>query len=555
MTIRRGFVQRRFSWALLTLSLSVVFFLNGCGTLSQAGQQAQHAKAQLDAELARARQMGVPTALLAPIQQQEDRIAQGIAPTTIFGDRNPDSAYQNAAISYQTLLAETSNVEIQATQLAQRQANLEIGNFADALQLGQQEGFPQAPDFQANLTKVEQQYSQAQTPADYQQAQTYAASQSQALSLLKGVADQLAQLSQVLDQMDAAGVNTTLGRQEYQADQDAFAHAMQVDQITNLQHLIDAQFEQLVADQAAAIPFVGAAMLQSFQGLIDDAKKYGEDVTTFQQQHDQDASDLKQAKTLQQYLDLSARIRSQTDAMQFTLARGKARYDLQTLQTLIGQTDKKNDYEYLNGDDAYNDEAARFRAAKTLTDYQKIDNQLTILITNLNALLTNLKDPNYDNHDQVHQVDQQLMQAYHLTKGKVLIVSLTEQTARAYVDGQLVHWNYVVTGRMALPTPPGLWPIFFKEDHIKFQSSEPPDSPFWYPPTPINYAAEYHAGGFFYHDATWRRDFGPGTNLPHPDYTSGQYSDDGTHGCINMRLSQAQWLYQWLEIGTPTIVF
>jgi hypothetical protein len=553
--MRQGFVQQRFLWTLLALSVSVLFFLNGCGTLSQAGQQAQHAKAQLDAELAHARQMGVPAALLAPIQQQEDRIAQGIAPVTILGDRNPDSAYHNASTSYQVLLAETSNVEIQATQLAQRQADLEISNFADALQLGQQERFPQAPDFQANLTKVEQQYSQAQTPVEYQQAQAFAASQTQALYLLKGVADQLGQLQHALDQMDIAGVNTTLGRQEYQADQIAFAHAIQVDQITNLQHLLDAQFEQLVADQAAAIPYVGTAMLQSFQGLIDDAKKYGEDVTTFQQQHDQDVSDLKLAKTLQQYLDLSARIRSQTDDMQFILTRGKARYDLQTLQTLIGQTDKKNDYEYLNGDDAYNDESVRFRNAKTLADYQKLDNQLTILITNLNALLTNLKDPNYDNHDQVHQVDMQLMQAYNLTQGKVLIVSLTEQTARAYENGQLVHWNYIVTGRMELPTPPGLWPIFFKEDHIKFKSSEPPDSPFWYPDTPINYAAEYHAGGFFYHDATWRSYFGPGANLPHADYTSGQFSDNGTHGCVNMRLSQAQWLYQWLEVGTPTIIF
>ncbi len=553
--LRRGFVQRRFLWASMALSLSVLFFLNGCGTLNQTGQQAQHAKAALDAELANARQMGVPTSLLQPIQQQEDRIANGLAPVSIFGDRNPDSAYQNATVSYQVLLAEVSNVEIQATQLAQRQADLEIGNFADALQLGQQEGFPQAPDFQANLTKVEQQYSQAQTPAAYQQAQTYAANQTQALSLLKGVADQLAQLKQALDQMGTAGLNTDLGQQEYQADQGTFAHAMQVDEITNLQHLLDAQFEQLVADQAAAIPYVGAAMLQSFQGFIDDAKKYGEDVTAFQQQHDQDANDLKQAKTLQQYLDLSARIRSQTDDMQFILTRGKTRYDLQTLKTLTGQTDSNNDYEYLNGDDAYNDESVRFKNAQTLSDYQKIDNQLTILITNLNALLTNLKDPNYDNHDQVHQVDMQLMQAYNLTQGKVLIVSLTEQTERAYVNGQLVHWNYIVTGRVALPTPPGLWPIFFKEDHIQFKSSEPPDSPFWYPPTPINYAAEYHAGGFFYHDATWRSYFGPGANLPHNDYTSGQYSNNGTHGCINMRLSQAQWLYQWLEVGTPTIVF
>jgi lipoprotein-anchoring transpeptidase ErfK/SrfK len=95
----------------------------------------------------------------------------------------------------------------------------------------------------------------------------------------------------------------------------------------------------------------------------------------------------------------------------------------------------------------------------------------------------------------------------------------------------------------------------FKESHIVFKSSEPKGSAFWYPDTPINYAAEYHSGGFFYHDATWRVYFGPGANLPHADYSSGEFSDDGTHGCINMQLSQAQWLYNWLDVGTPTIIF
>jgi hypothetical protein len=246
---------------------------------------------------------------------------------------------------------------------------------------------------------------------------------------------------------------------------------------------------------------------------------------------------------------------TKTGSMRFILVRGKARYDLKMLKKLIGQTAYDNDYEYLDGDDAYNDEASRIQYARTLDDYQQIDDQLTILLNNINALLANLKDPNYKNHDKPHQVDMQLMQEYNLTKGKVMIVSLTEQTAREYVNGKMVHWNYIVTGRRALPSPPGLWPIIFKEAHIVFKSSEPKGSPFWYPDTPINYAAEYHAGGFFYHDATWRVYFGPGANLPHDDYSSGEFSDDGTHGCINMRLTQTEWIYNWLDVGTPTIIF
>jgi hypothetical protein len=553
--MQRGLWQRRWFYLFSAFCLSIMLFLSACGSLSPAAQRTQHDKTALDAELAHAQQIGVPQSMLAPIQQQETRVAQGIAPVGLFGDHNPDSAYTNADISYQVLLTETTNVETQATQLAQHQADVDIGNFSDALQLRQNQQYPQVPDFQARLTTVETQYTNAQTPNDYNKISTFAATQAQALYLLETVKDRLDQLKTSLDQMQSAGLNTTFGQQEYQNDQIAFGKANLPDQLTSLENIVNAQFEQLVADQTAAIPYVGAAMLQNFQNLIDQAKTYGQDVTTYQQEHDQDALDLKNATTFQQYLQLSARIQSQSDSMHFILVQGKATYDLQTLKTLIGQTDYNNDYEYLNGDDAYNDEAARLSRARTLDDYQQIDDQLTILLTNINALLTNLKDPNYNNHNQVHQVDLQLMQTYNLTKGKVMIVSLTEQTARFYQDGQLVHWMYVVTGRRALPSPPGLWPIIFKESHIVFKSSEPPDSPFWYPDTPINYAAEYHAGGFFYHDATWRVYFGPGANLPHDDYSSGQYSDDGTHGCINMKLSEAQWMYNWLEVGTPTIIF
>lgn len=553
--MEREFLHRKFSWLFTLFCLSLLLLLSACGSLSPAGQQAQHTKATLDAELAHAQQIGVPQTMLTPIQQQENRVAQGAVPTGLFGDNTPDSAYNNANISYQVLLAETQNVEIQAAQLAQGQTETDLGNFADALQLRQNEQYPQVPDFQARLTQAQNNYSKAQIPTDYQKISVFVTTQTQALYMLGTTKDLLNQLNNALKQMKAAGLNTALGEQEYQDDQDSFKASNQPDQLTKLQGILNAQIQQLVADQTAAIPYVGAAMLQNFQSLIDQAKTYGEDITKYQQEHDQDMLQLKQARTIQQYLQLSAQIQSQSSSMRFILVRGKARYDLKTLKKLIGQTAYNNDYEYIDGDDAYNDEASRIQYARTLDDYQQIDDQLTILLNNINALLTNLKDPNYSNHDQPHQVDMQLMQEFHLTKGKVMIVSLTEQTAREYVNGKLVHWNYVVTGRRALPSPPGLWPIIFKESHIVFKSSEPKGSAFWYPDTPINYAAEYHAGGFFYHDATWRVYFGPGANLPHDDYSSGEFSDDGTHGCINMRLSQTEWIYNWLDVGTPTIIF
>ncbi len=553
--MERRFLQRRRLWLFTLFGLSLLLFLNSCGSLSPAGQQAQQIKAALDAALAHAQQIGVPQSMLTPIQQQEQRVAQGATSTGLFGDTTPESAYRDASTSYQVLLAEVKNVEIQATQLAQGQAETDIGTFADALQLRQNQNYPQVPAFQTRLAQAQNDFSQAQTPNDYREISTFATTQSQALYLLGTTKELLDQLKSALNQMKSAGLNTAFGQQAYQNDLESFTSATQPDQLTRLQSILNAQLQQLVADQTAAIPYVGAAMLKNFQDLIDQAREYGENVTQYQQQHDQDALQLQQAQTIQQYLELSAQIQSQSNSMRFILARGKAHYDLKTLKTLIGKTDSTNDYEYLNAVDAYYDQEARLQAATTLNGYRQIDDQLTILLKNLNALLSNLKDPNYEHHDQPHQADLQLMQAYNLMQGKVLVVSLTEQTARSYENGKLVHWMYVVTGRQELPSPPGLWPIIFKASHIVFKSGEPKNSPFWYPDTPINYAAEYHAGGWFYHDATWRAYFGPGGNLPHDDYSSGEFSSNGTHGCINMRLSEAEWLYNWLEVGTPTIVF
>src|SRR5207247_952982 len=100
------------------------------------------------------------------------------------------------------------------------------------------------------------------------------------------------------------------------------------------------------------------------------------------------------------------------------------------------------------------------------------------------------------------------------TAGSVIVVSLVEQALRFYQNGRLVKAFQVTTGQYARPTPPGLWNIFLREHPTEFKSSEPKGSAFWYPPTKIDYAMEYHDGGYFFHDSWWRADYGVGTNFP-----------------------------------------
>ena len=132
--------------------------------------------------------------------------------------------------------------------------------------------------------------------------------------------------------------------------------------------------------------------------------------------------------------------------------------------------------------------------------------------------------------------------------GKEIIVSLSRQWMWAYQNGVQVYNSPVMTGRPALPTPTGTYHVFSKLHPTWFTSPWPPGSPYWYPPTYINYALEWRAGGFFLHDSWWHSVYGPGTNGWHYDPQFGWQW--GTHGCVAMPLSAAAWLYNWAPIGT-----
>jgi lipoprotein-anchoring transpeptidase ErfK/SrfK len=165
-------------------------------------------------------------------------------------------------------------------------------------------------------------------------------------------------------------------------------------------------------------------------------------------------------------------------------------------------------------------------------------------------MLANMKDNTP--HNQVHQTDLQLMQYFNVMSGRVVIISLREQTARFYQDGQLVNWSYVTTGRPELPSVPGWHTAMWKVSPTTFRSPDPVGSPNYYQPTHINYAIAYNAGGYFLHDAWWRSWFGPNSNLPHYDPAA---FNGGSHGCVNFPLANMKWVYNWTPQGAPIILY
>jgi hypothetical protein len=134
-------------------------------------------------------------------------------------------------------------------------------------------------------------------------------------------------------------------------------------------------------------------------------------------------------------------------------------------------------------------------------------------------------------------------------QGKVITVSITFQEAVFYDNGCVVNATPVTTGRPGFATETGSFAVFYKASPFEMITTYPPGSPGWYPPTWVQWAMEYEAGGFFLHDAYWENQsaFGPGS----------QYDVDqdwASHGCIHIPTSLMGWLYDWTPLGTPVIV-
>jgi hypothetical protein len=129
-----------------------------------------------------------------------------------------------------------------------------------------------------------------------------------------------------------------------------------------------------------------------------------------------------------------------------------------------------------------------------------------------------------------------------------IVIHLSTQSLDVYDGNTLLQHTLVTTGNQHLPTPVGVWHVLSKYHPYKFISPWPKSSVYWYPTSAVNYALNFHAGGYFIHDAPWRGVFGPGTNSSPGLPGSGVYA--GSHGCVETTVPFAQWLYAWAQIGT-----
>jgi hypothetical protein len=125
-----------------------------------------------------------------------------------------------------------------------------------------------------------------------------------------------------------------------------------------------------------------------------------------------------------------------------------------------------------------------------------------------------------------------------VTRGKAVIVDISDQRARLCKSGQQIRTTPVTTGASALGygTPTGTWHIYARVRDTTLYPAAGGAYPvrFWMP----------YSGPYGFHDSQWQ----------HFPYGSPRYKTRGSHGCVHVPGRMMAWLFAWAPVGTRVTV-
>jgi lipoprotein-anchoring transpeptidase ErfK/SrfK len=132
-------------------------------------------------------------------------------------------------------------------------------------------------------------------------------------------------------------------------------------------------------------------------------------------------------------------------------------------------------------------------------------------------------------------------------------VSIAQQHLWACAGSNVAYDSAVVTGMELYPadlTPTGTYHVYAKITNTTLNGHDSTGS--W--SDPVSYWMPFldnQYGEYGFHDATWRAptDFGH-INIYNP-YTDIEH---GSHGCVELPLATAKWLYGWDVVGTTVTI-
>src|SRR6266849_717911 len=547
--------------------VSMMLLITACGGSPQSQAQVNQNKVRLDQALQHARSIGIPDSVLQPIIKQEQQLNSTGAPFTFLNDQPVTDYNTNLASHYQQLEVQTEGVISSISDQFNIQAQQDMQFFQSSLSAQQQRKVGNTQAFSALYNKDASLLAAAQYPKDYAAISNDARKVTAALALSSTTFNQLNTFKTTINQMEAARLDVTAMQTQYQNDLDTFNIATTSIEFQNLGTLLNAQYQEAVVNSIQALPYVSTAKLGEFKTQLTLLKTYGMDAGPYQPLYNADQATMKKTSTITGYLAISQKIDADIASMHDDLTQGASHYLINALDheaNVWGQAhayhDKfdGNNYIYTAG---YTLPGIGFWLNRELGwAYQPSDYQAVVDEENNEFFNLHMLEQDYSDHtpyNQVHATDLQMMQHYpSLQHGTVLMVSMVEQAMRFYQDGKLVRAFYVTTGRVERPALPGVWTVQNRQAPTEFKSTDPPGSPYWYPPTPIHYAILYHWGGFFVHDAWWRVNFGPGTQFPHYDVGGDEsFAGNGSHGCINLQENDAAWVYANTNYNTQIAVY
>ena len=550
--MRRARSLRLAQVLLVGVFVGVMLLTSACGGDSHLQQQASSTHAQLDQQIQHAESMGVPASSLQPILQQEQKLNSTGAPFTMFDDTPANTYYKNQTSSYQQLLGKLQQEVSIVTGQDQGQAQQDLASFKSTLATRQTQKVGDLQAFSLRYTTDENKLAAAQTPKDYLAISSDAKDAVNALNLMGSTYGQLVIFKNTITQMQQANLDVTAMQNQYTGDLGVFNSATTVTDFNKLSTMVNAQYQLAVVSSIQSLPYVGAAKLSEFNDQINNLKTYGMDASSYIKLYNADKTAMANATTIAQYLAVSNRIDSDMGSMHNDLVQGESWYLIKKLDREAkawGQNhlyhDKNDGHNYIP-DSAYTMDGIGYWLQRengwsySTADYQSVVDDDNNEFFNFQMFQQEYADTTP--YTQVHATDLGMMQHYpSLKSGVVIVVSMAHQYLHFFVNGKLVKAFQITTGRVERPTLPGVWTTQNRQAPTEFKSSDPPSSPFWYPPTPIHYAILYHWGGFFVHDSWWRNDYGPGTQYPHQDSSGLPSASNGSHGCVNVREDQSVW--------------
>ncbi|MBO0687491.1 MAG: L,D-transpeptidase family protein, partial [Candidatus Dormibacteraeota bacterium] len=196
---------------------------------------------------------------------------------------------------------------------------------------------------------------------------------------------------------------------------------------------------------------------------------------------------------------------------------------------------------------AAQDFQSRLTQARAGFDAARDDNALTQVSQTLDKLLADMRAAVAGAQAaQTQPASTQTGACLQNVPANLIVVHLATQQLVAYTNGCSWLQTPVTTGQPALPTDRGTFQIYAKYDSYEMISPWPQGSPYYYPPTMVNWAMEFVNDGTFIHSASWEPDsaYGPGSQ-------DGPYA---SHGCVHVMAGPLQQLYNWAPIGTTVTV-